>query len=145
MAGDDPFDLERFVAAQQPVYAAALAELAGGRKRSHWMWFVFPQLAGLGTSGMSRRYALRSLAEARAYLGHPLLGARLEECTRTVNALAGRSALEVFGAIDEVKFRSSMTLFDLAAGTPDSPYREALGRYFAGAHDPRTRELLTSA
>jgi len=145
MAVDDPFDLQRFVAAQQPVYADVLAELAGGRKRSHWMWFVFPQFAGLGTSGMSRRYALRSLAEARAYLGHRLLGARLAECTRTVNALAGRSALEVFGAIDAVKFRSSMTLFDLAAGTPGSPYREALARYFAGAHDPRTRELLTSA
>jgi uncharacterized protein (DUF1810 family) len=142
---EDPFDLQRFVAAQQPVYAEVLAELAGGHKRSHWMWFVFPQLAGLGTSGMSRRYALHSLAEARAYLDHRLLGARLEECTRSVNALRGRSALEVFGAIDELKFRSSMTLFELAAGREGSPYREALARYFAGAQDARTCELLTSA
>jgi uncharacterized protein (DUF1810 family) len=142
----DSYHLERFVRAQQPLYAQVLAELAAGRKRSHWMWFIFPQLEGLGLSATARTYAISSLPEARAYLGHALLGARLRECTAVVNGLAGLSASEIFGYPDELKFRSSMTLFAHAAGGDEvQPFRAALGKYFAGAEDTRTRELLTSA
>ena len=139
----DSHSLERFVQAQQAVYATALQELRAGTKRSHWMWFVFPQLKGLGSSPTAVTYAIASLAEARAYLAHPLLGARLRECTACVLALPGGSAREVFGYPDDLKFRSCMTLFALA--DPGGPWRAALERYFAGADDPRTRELLTSA
>jgi uncharacterized protein (DUF1810 family) len=132
--------LERFVAAQAPVYAAALEELRQGRKRSHWMWFVFPQLRGLGSSAMSKLYAIESIDEARAYLAHPVLGPRLCECTEAVNAVRGRSAEEIFGSVDARKLRSSMTLFDLAA--PGGPFRRCLVSYFAGAADPRTIALL---
>src|ERR1700733_4889261 len=109
----DPFELERFVAAQDQggTYEAALAELRAGRKRGHWMWFVFPQIAGLGQSPTSRHYAIASLAEAEAYLAHPVLGPRLIECARVVSELQGRSAQEIFGGIDAIKLRSSMTLF----------------------------------
>ena len=139
---DDPFHLERFVEAQAPIYARALAELRAGDKRSHWMWFVFPQLAGLGLSPTAQRYAIGSLEEARAYLAHPLLGPRLRECAAAVNAVEGRSAHRIFGSPDDLKFRSSMTLFREAA--PDEPaFRAALDRYFAGEADPRTLELLT--
>lgn len=140
MTADDRFDLARFVAAQDDCYAQALAELCAGRKASHWMWFVFPQFDGLGFSAMSRRYAIRSLDEARAYLDHELLGARLLECTAAVNRLEGRSAHAIFGSPDDMKFRSSMTLFELAAG-PGSPFAAALDKYFAGGRDPRTLEL----
>jgi uncharacterized protein (DUF1810 family) len=138
---DDPYDLARFVSAQEPRYAQALAELAQGAKRSHWMWFVFPQLKGLGTSPTAVTYAIGSLAEARAYLAHPLLGARLRECTQQMLALTGRSAHEVFGSPDDLKFRSCMTLF--AHADPAGPWRTALQRYFAGEEDPLTRERLT--
>ena len=140
MTVDDPHDLARFVAAQDDCYAQALAELRAGRKASHWMWFVFPQFEGLGFSAMSRRYAIRSLDEARAYLDHELLGARLLECTDAVNRLDGRSAHAIFGSPDDMKFRSSMTLFELAAG-PDSSFAAALDKYFSGSRDARTLEL----
>ena len=140
----DPFNLDRFVQAQGPVYADVMAELAAGAKRSHWIWFVFPQIDGLGFSETTKRYSIKSLAEARAYLAHPVLGARLLECTRAVLALNGRSALEVFGTPDDMKLQSSMTLF--AAVSPDaSPFSELLDKYFKGERDPRTVVLLESA
>jgi uncharacterized protein (DUF1810 family) len=137
----DDFDLGRFVTAQGPLIERVLGELRAGEKRSHWMWFIFPQLAGLGHSPMAQRYAIVSLAEARAYLAHDVLGPRLVECTRLVNAIEGRSIHAIFGSPDDMKFRSSMTLFSRAA--PDqSVFRDALGRYFGGAEDPRSVELL---
>jgi uncharacterized protein (DUF1810 family) len=139
----DPFDLQRFVAAQARNYGAALAELTAGRKTSHWMWYVFPQIAGLGASQMAQTYALSSLAEAEAYLQHPLLGPRLRACVAAVNAHQGRSAHEIFGAPDDLKFRSSLTLF--AAAAPDEPlFRTALATFFGGQPDPRTLEQLAS-
>ncbi len=135
------FDLSRFEAAQDPLIERVLGELHAGEKRSHWMWFVFPQLAGLGHSPMARRYAIMSLDEARAYLAHSRLGPRLIKCTGLVNAVEGRSVHEIFGSPDDMKFRSSMTLFSRAA--PDeAAFREALDRYFGGEEDPRTVELL---
>ena len=138
---NDRFHLARFVDAQSGVYDQALAELRAGRKRTHWMWFVFPQCAGLGFSATSQRYAIGSLDEARAYLAHALLGARLVECTRTVNAHAGRSVHAIFGAPDDLKFHSSMTLFDAAAG-PGSEFAAALDTHFGGARDAATLALL---
>lgn len=138
---DDAYDLNRFVEAQAGSYGQALAELRAGRKRSHWMWFVFPQIAGLGSSPMARRYAIGSLAEARAYLAHPVLGERLLDCTRAVNAFEGRSANAIFGAPDDVKFRSCLTLFDRAG--PDRPeFSRALAAFFEGRPDPLTLERL---
>jgi uncharacterized protein (DUF1810 family) len=138
---DDAFDLNRFVEAQDGLYADALAELRSGRKQSHWMWFIFPQIAGLGSSAMARRYAIRSLAEAQAYLAHSLLGERLRTCTRAANAWEGRSARALFGAPDDVKFRSSMTLF--AKADPDDPdFARALSIFFEGRPDPLTLERL---
>ena len=137
----DPFDLERFVEAQDPVYPRALAELREGRKRSHWMWFVFPQLRGLGHSPMAWRYGIASLAEARAYLAHPVLGPRLLACTQAVLGVQGRSALEIFGSPDDLKFRSCVTLFARAAPDP-APFCDALDRYFGGAPDPATTARL---
>ena len=134
-------DLERFLAAQDPVLDQVRAELAAGRKRSHWMWFVFPQLRGLGQSAMAQQYGLASLAEAHAYLAHPVLGKRLRDCTALVNAVQGRSAEEILGGMDAMKFRSCMTLF-AAAEPGDSIFRTALDRYYAGAEDPRTLALL---
>lgn len=139
----DPYDLERFVAAQDggDTYRSAVAELRRGRKTSHWMWFVFPQIAGLGGSTMSRRYAIASLDEARAYLGHPVLGPRLLECVRVVNDLPLADAEEVFGSIDAQKLRSSLTLFMRAA--PDEPaFVRALERYFDGVPDAATDARL---
>ena len=138
---DDPFDLARFVTAQNPVYAAVRTELQAGRKRSHWMWFVFPQLAGLGHSPMAQRYAIRSRKEAEAYLQHPVLGARLRECAQWVNEVSGRSVEEIFGYPDDLKFRSSMTLFAHVEGT-QSAFGEALRKYFAGEPDQATLDLL---
>jgi uncharacterized protein (DUF1810 family) len=138
----DPYDLGRFLAAQEPVLAQVCAELAAGRKRSHWMWFIFPQLRGLGSSPMAQRYAIASLDEARAYLAHPVLGERLRRCTELVNGVEGRSIQEIFGYPDELKFRSSMTLFAHAAAGAPEPFVSALAKYFAGEGDPRTRELL---
>ena len=137
----DGFDLGRFEAAQAPVMMQVMRELRAGDKRSHWMWFVFPQLAGLGHSPMAQRYAISSLDEARAYLAHSVLGPHLVECTGLVNAVEGRSVHAIFGSPDDMKFRSSMTLFARAA--PDEPvFRTALDRYFGGGEDPRTVELL---
>src|SRR4029077_9567111 len=143
---EDPFNLERFPRAQDPVYARVRSELAAGAKRSHWMWFIFPQLQGLGSSATARAFALGSLGEARAYLAHPLLGARLRECTELVNGLRDRTAEEIFAYPDHMKFHSSMTLFAHAATSePDrSLFREALARYFGGEEDPLTVRGLTS-
>lgn len=133
----DPFDLQRFVDAQAQTYDQALAELRAGRKRTHWMWFVFPQIAGLGRSGMARRFAIGDLTEAKAYLSHPVLGRRLVECARALTALDSEDAVEVFGPIDAMKLRSSMTLFARAA--PDEPaFREVLVHYFGGREDEGT-------
>jgi uncharacterized protein (DUF1810 family) len=140
----DRFDLARFLEAQAGVYDQVVDELRSGQKRSHWIWFIFPQLAGLGRSETSAYYAIRSLDEARAYLRHPILGPRLLECTALVNRLEGRSAAEIFGWPDDVKFRSSMTLFELAAGAP-SEFTTALQAYFAGERDARTIELVRPA
>jgi uncharacterized protein (DUF1810 family) len=133
-------NLERFVAAQDGVYAQALAELRRGAKRSHWMWFIFPQIAGLGQSAMARTYAIASAEEARAYLAHPVLGPRLIEATGAVTAAAG-SAEAILGGIDAVKLRSSMTVFAAIADDP-TPYRAALERFFGGKDDPATLGLL---
>lgn len=138
MRTDDPFDLQRFLDAQEPVFPTALEELRNGRKRSHWMWFVFPQLRGLGRSPTAEFYGLASLDEARAYLAHLTLGSRLEQATRAVLAVRGRTLHEIFGSPDDVKFRSSMTLFALAAGQADSPYREALASRYDGRMDEAT-------
>ncbi|MBK9260886.1 MAG: DUF1810 domain-containing protein [Polyangiaceae bacterium] len=133
--------MQRFVAAQELIYSTALAELEAGRKQSHWMWFIFPQIAGLGHSPMAQRYALASLDEARAYLAHPLLGQRLEECTRAVLRHPKRSAYEIFGSPDDLKFRSSMTLFHRAA--PAHPlFTRALSVFYGGEEDPKTLERL---
>lgn len=140
---EDAYDLRRFVEAQAGSYAGALAELRAGTKRGHWMWFVFPQIAGLGTSPMARRYAIATLDEAQAYLGHAVLGARLRACTAAVNGLTGRSARAVFGSPDDMKFRSSMTLFARAA--PDEPaFQVALATYFGGVEDPLTLDRLAA-
>jgi len=138
---DDLFNLERFVEAQRDDYSQVLVELRAGRKRSHWIWFIFPQLKGLGRSPASEHFGIASLDEARAYLGHPVLGPRLEECTRLVNQIEGSTVDQIFGFPDNLKFRSSMTLFSRAA--PDNPiYVAALDKCFAGEADPRTIELL---
>jgi len=154
---DDPYNLARFVTAQQGVYGRVLAELTAGRKQSHWMWFVFPQLQGLGSSPTARHYAIGSLEEARAYLAHPLLGARLRECAAIVNRLEGTSARALFGYPDDLKFRSCMTLFLHAAGeqgaqarprerprssAPADLFAECLRKYFGGDEDALTRERL---
>lgn len=136
-------ELERFVAAQDPVFAEVCAELAAGHKQSHWMWFIFPQLHGLGSSPTAQRFGISSLEEARAYLAHPLLGERLRHCTGLVNRIEGRSVQEIFGYPDYLKFRSSMTLFASAAAADASgPFRQALAKYFAGEEDALTRERL---
>ena len=138
---DDPHDLQRFVDAQRDDHAVALEEIRRGRKQSHWMWYVFPQLAGLGSSPTARQYAIHSLAEAEAYLRHPLLGPRLVEAAEAALAVAGRSAREVFGSPDDLKLRSSATLF--AQVSPDgSVFHRLLDRFFDGSPDPRTLALL---
>ncbi|MGH6873239.1 MAG: DUF1810 domain-containing protein [Rhizomicrobium sp.] len=137
----DALDLERFIAAQDPVYARVVGELRQGRKQTHWMWFVFPQIAGLGRSAMAQHFAIASLDEARAYLAHPLLGGRLRECTGLVLAVEGRTAREIFGNPDDLKFHSSMTLF-AAAAPEDQPFRKALDRYFSGRGDGVTPGLI---
>ncbi len=137
----DPFNLRRFVTAQDPVIEDVLDELRAGQKASHWMWFIFPNIQGLGSSGMARRYAVASREEARAYHEDPLLGARLRECTRLVLDVEGRRIEQIFGYPDDLKFHSCMTLFAKVA--PEEPsYREALQKYFAGEPDPRTCAIL---
>lgn len=135
------FDLDRFVAAQAGIYAQALAELQAGRKRNHWMWFVFPQLAGLGRSPTAIFYAIASAAEARAYLAHPLLGGRLRECARAVLGHRERSAEAIFGVVDAMKLRSSMTLFEAAAADAP-PFAAILDAFFDGERDAATLDLL---
>jgi uncharacterized protein (DUF1810 family) len=143
MTTADPFDLQRFVAAQDAggTYGRAVAELRNGRKDSHWMWFIFPQVEGLGYSRASRIYAISSLAEAQAYLAHPVLGRRLIECAALLSGVSGRTAEQVFGEIDAVKLRSSMTLFARAA--PAEPvFRQILEQYFGGEPDPATGQRI---
>lgn len=139
--GNDPFHLQRFVDAQNPVYESVLAELGAGRKVGHWMWFIFPQIAGLGHSGMSRRFAVSGRAEAQAYLHHPVLGPRLRECARLVTEVEGRSIDEILGYPDDRKFRSSMTLF-LEAAPGDPVFQAALQKYFDGQLDQFTVQGL---
>jgi uncharacterized protein (DUF1810 family) len=152
----DPFDLERFITAQSGTYEQAAAELRRGHKASHWMWFVFPQVAGLGQSATSKRYAISSLSEARAYLADPVLGPRLRECASILLALSGRTAVQIFGSIDAQKLRSSMTLFHNAelqhaefqhgelqpADPSKSVFQQVLDRYFGGTADSATVERL---
>ena len=140
----DRFDLDRFIQAQAPVLAHVQQELRAGQKHSHWMWFVFPQLAGLGHSATARHYAIASRAEAKAYLSHPILGPRLTECTELVNAVEGRTVHQIFGSPDDLKFHSCMTLFadtDPAA----TVFATALDRYFGGQRDRATLDLLGRA
>jgi len=140
-ASNDPFELRRFVEAQEGVYAQALAELKGGRKRSHWMWFVFPQFDGLGFSSTAKHYAIKSLDEARAYLAHPLLGPRLRECADALLKVEGRSAAEIMGSPDDLKLRSCATLF--AEITPDdSRFARLLQKYYRNQPDLKTLQLL---
>lgn len=151
----DPHRLERFRIAQDEgaTYEHALSELRAGRKRGHWMWFVFPQIEGLGQSAMSQTYAISTLAEATAYLAHPVLGKRLRECAEVLSQLRGRTARDVFGAVDAIKLRSSMTLFAAAAAAVDeagaaegagAPFRQVLADYFDGTTDPATESRLDS-
>lgn len=140
---DDPFDLERFVKAQSAVYEQVCTELTQGKKTSHWMWFIFPQIIGLGHSPMAARYAIRSLGEADAYLAHRVLGPRLLECTELVLNVQGRSLRDIFGSPDDMKFRSCMTLF--ANATASQPqFTRALQKYCDGSSDPRTISILAS-
>jgi uncharacterized protein (DUF1810 family) len=140
----DPFDLQRFVDAQNPVYETVLGELRSGRKRGHWIWFIFPQLRGLGRSPTADLYGISSLAEARAYLEHTVLGPRLRECARLVARIDGASAGEIFGSPDDLKVRSSMTLFGRSADDPDvrAEFRAVLDKFYAGAEDPLTLKAL---
>jgi uncharacterized protein (DUF1810 family) len=139
--GDDPFNLERFVTAQRDAYEDALDELRFGQKEGHWMWFVFPQIDGLGSSNTAKRYAIKGLPEAKAYLDHPILGRRLLECCKAILAVDGSSAADIFGCPDDAKLKSSMTLFAQASG-PGAIFSKALIKYFAGQLDARTIEIL---
>lgn len=134
------YDLDRFVAAQDRHWEAIRAEIAAGRKTSHWMWYVFPQIAGLGRSPTAQHYALAGEDEARAYLDHPVLGARLRDCAELLCGLPGEDPVAIFGPVDALKLRSSMTLFDRVA--PDDVFGRVLAQYYGGAPDPRTLELL---
>ncbi|HEX7645974.1 MAG TPA: DUF1810 domain-containing protein [Noviherbaspirillum sp.] len=140
----DPHDLQRFLDAQAPVYATVCEELRAGRKRSHWMWYIFPQLQGLGTSPMAQRYAIASLDEAQAYLAHPVLGARLRECASLVAGMEGRSIENIFGYPDDMKFRSCMTLFSRAA-PGEAVFADCLQKYFGGEPDRLTLDSLPCA
>lgn len=137
----DPYDLERFMAAQEGVYDVALAELRSGRKRSHWMWFIFPQLAGLGSSAMAQRYAITSIEETKAYLAHPVLGPRLIECARATLRIQGKTADEIFGTPDDLKLRSCATLFSQVSAE-NSVFHQIISCYFDDKSDLRTLELL---
>lgn len=138
---DDPFDLNRFEAAQVHDYEPALAELKAGLKTGHWIWYILPQLRGLGSSRMSDRYGISSLAEAQAYLAHPVLGPRLKECVSAMCSHERRTAAQILGEVDALKFRSCVTLFKAAEG-PGSPFDDALRRFFAGEEDEKTLALL---
>ena len=138
---EDKFELNRFVRAQEDSYPAALSELKAGQKRSHWMWYVFPQIDGLGQTSMSKRYSIKSLDEAKEYLQHPVLGARLKECVDAILGINNRSASEIFGFPDDLKLKSSMTLFEQAA-EDDSVFSSVLDKYYQGERDRRTLDLL---
>ena len=138
----DSYDLNRFISAQEGVYDRALAELRGGLKRSHWMWYIFPQIEGLGHSPTTRLYSIKSLEEARQYLAHPVLGARLVECAETVLAVQGQSASDIFGHPDDWKLQSSMTLFKLVSG-PRSVFESVLDKYYQGKQDSRTLQIVS--
>ena len=138
---DDVYDLKRFISAQEHTYPNVIAELMRGRKTSHWIWYIFPQVSGLGSSAASETYSIKSLAEARGYLAHPLLGVRLKECTSLVLQLEGRSAQDIFGYPDCLKFRSSMTLF-AAVADGNSTFRQALDKYYDGVEDKGTVKIL---
>lgn len=140
----DPYNLARFIQAQENAYATALRELRNGQKRSHWMWFIFPQIQGLGFSPTAQYYAIKDIDEARAYLAHSLLGPRLAECTATVNALEGKSLEQIFGHVDHLKFRSSMTLFELASEA-DSEFSKALDKYCSGERDKATLDIAAAS
>jgi uncharacterized protein (DUF1810 family) len=137
----DPYNLQRFLDAQDPVYDSVCAELREGEKRSHWMWFIFPQIKGLGHSPMANKFAISSQQEAEAYLGHPVLNARLRECARLVNLVDGKSIAEILGYPDDLKFRSSMTLFAYAT-RDDQVFKDALKKYFRGEFDRPTLSIL---
>jgi uncharacterized protein (DUF1810 family) len=138
---DDPFDLKRFVHAQEGTYALALSELRLGQKRSHWMWYIFPQIDGLGHSAMAKHYAIKNVEEARGYFNHPVIGARLLECTETVLGIEGRSVVEIFGFPDDMKLESSMSLFAHISET-DSVFALVLDKFFSGHRDDKTLQLL---
>src|SRR5512143_368771 len=138
---NDPYDLNRFISAQEGIYDRVLAELRGGLKRSHWMWYIFPQIDGLGHSPTTRHYAVKSVEEARRYLGHPVLGARLTECTEAVLAVQGRSVSDIFGYPDDMKLQSSMTLFALVAGW-SSVFERVLEKYYQGQLDAKTPQIV---
>jgi uncharacterized protein (DUF1810 family) len=138
----DPYRLQRFVDAQAPCFAQVRSELSAGKKRSHWMWFIFPQLEGLGSSPMAQHFAISGIDEAKAYLAHPILGDRLRDCTALVNALSGRSIEDVFGYPDNLKFHSSVTLFAQASHPENKLFHQALTKYFNGVSDKATMERL---
>jgi uncharacterized protein (DUF1810 family) len=140
----DPYRLQRFVDAQASCFAQVRSELAAGKKRSHWMWFIFPQLEGLGSSPMAQRFAISGLDEAKAYLAHPILGDRLRDCTALVNAVSGRSIDYIFGYPDDLKFHSSVTLFAEASHPENKVFKEALAKYFNGLPDQATIDRLPS-
>lgn len=142
MAGSgDPYDLGRFLQAQEGDYEQALSEIESGRKRSHWIWYIFPQIDGLGSSSTSKRYAIKSLDEARAYLDHPILGPRLRECAEAVVRLEGRTAREIFGSPDDLKLKSCATLFECVS-PPGSVFERLLTKYYQGRRDDKTLHLL---
>jgi len=141
MIFNDPYNLQRFLDAQTPIYEEVCRELRAGKKKSHWMWFIFPQLRGLGSSPTAMAFGISSLAEARAFLEHPILGARIRECTRLVNEVENQSIHQILGYPDDLKFRSSMTLF-ASVGVDAQIFKDALQKYFAGEPDPLTLELL---
>lgn len=141
IGANDPFDLARFTSAQEGIYDRVLSELRNGRKQSHWMWYIFPQIDGLGHSATAKRYAIKRMKEAREYLDHPILGARLLECTEIVLTIEGRSASEIFGYPDDVKLRSSMTLF-ASISEPGSVFGLVLDKFFNGHRDPKTLHFL---
>jgi uncharacterized protein (DUF1810 family) len=137
---NDPFDLPRFLDAQMPIYAQVLVELRRGQKQSHWMWFVFPQLSGLGHSAVAQHFAIASREEAVAYLGHPILGSRLKECTALIRAVEGRAIREILGSPDDLKFQSSMTLFSAVSSDPE--FSAAISKFYGGRPDKKTMDLL---
>lgn len=144
MAGDVNYDLHRFIEAQNGIYEQALGELKTGRKRSHWMWFIFPQIAGLGTSPMAEKYAIRSAEEASAYLADPILGSRLLRCVESILAIKDRSAHDIMGSPDDLKLRSSMTLFS-AISDHGSPFHKAIDHFYDGTFDDRTISILSAS